>query len=61
MKVEFEVPLGEGLSLIAGTGPRVRVATEVVLSDDTEEAAYEAGQEANDQVSAFIKGWAERG
>jgi hypothetical protein len=61
MKVEFEVPIGEGLNALMGVGPKVTVSTEVVLSDDTEEAAHQAGREANDQVTAFIAGWGEGG
>jgi hypothetical protein len=61
IRVEFVVPLGEGLAALSGAGPKVTVSTEVILSDDTEEAARQAGLEANKQITAFITGWGEGG
>lgn len=60
MKVEFQVPIGEGLLAKLGLGPKVSVSTEVVLSDETDQAAHEAGVEAYDKVSAFVAGWGSR-
>lgn len=59
IRVQFEMPIGEGIAQIMGSGPSVTVSTEVLLSDETEEAARQAGREAYQTLSAFINGWAE--
>jgi hypothetical protein len=58
VKVDFQVPIGEGLAQMTGIGPKVNVSTEVILSDETEEAAQQAGVEAYQTLSAFVNGWA---
>ena len=58
IKVSFRAPVGEGLAQMMGTGPTVDVSTEVILSDDTEDAAREAGIDAYQTLSSFINGWA---
>lgn len=64
IRVELVTPIPDqappGLANLFGTQtPSVRISTEVVISDETEEAARQAGQEAREAINAFIAGYAD--
>lgn len=58
IRVELDAPVGDSASAFAavfGGGCRVRVSTEVIVSDDKD--AHRAGEDACHFVTEFITGY----
>lgn len=60
IRVEIESPIPDAtnpLSTIFGSVQKIRVSTEVIVPDETKEAAETAGHDARVAIDGFIEGY----